>query len=156
MGDLFCDAVPSDWIGRILKIVKQHPDREFLFCTKNPKRYHDFSFPENCILGVTIETNRDELCIRYSRAPRPSERFEAMATLEHPRRFMSNEPIMDFDIEVMVDWARAIAPEICEIGYDNYYRKLPEPPLRKVEQYIAAKRGLGIDVREKKLREALA
>jgi len=149
MGDLFCDAIPNDWIEMILDIVRRYPDREFLFCTKNPRRYHDFEFPENCILGVTIETNRDELCAMFSSAPKPSERFNSFIALKHPRRFQSNEPIMDFDLEVMLDWTRVIAPEVCEIGYDPYFRKLVEPPLSKVKPFIAAKRELGIDVREK-------
>ena len=59
-----------------------------------------------------------------------------MAELRHPRKFISVEPIMDFDLEVLVDWMRQIKPDIVEIGADNYHNCLPEPPWEKVEALL--------------------
>jgi GTP cyclohydrolase II len=48
----------------------------FLLLTKNPERYKDFlgSMPKNVVLGVTIETDSNELYLQHkiSQAPLPS------------------------------------------------------------------------------------
>jgi len=54
MCDLFGDWIPSKWIDMILVTVKENPQHTFQFLTKNPKRYLEFDFPENCWLGATI------------------------------------------------------------------------------------------------------
>ena len=56
MADLFGDWVPPEWIQAILKVIKESPRHTFLFLTKNPIRYHDFYFPQNCWLGATGDT----------------------------------------------------------------------------------------------------
>jgi protein gp37 len=122
MGDLFCKAIPSEWIEEVIKVVAgADPSNTFLFLTKNPRRFFEFlgSFSPNCILGCTIETNRDEIVGKISKAPRVSERYKAMVELDWPRKMLSIEPIMDFDLEVFLDWISHISPEICAIGYDN-------------------------------------
>ncbi len=53
MGDLFGSWVPGEWIGAVIQHVWQFPDTDFLFLTKNPWRYHRFTFPPNAILGPT-------------------------------------------------------------------------------------------------------
>jgi len=76
MGDLFGEWVPAEWIRAVIGHVSRFPGTLFLFMTKNPARYLDFAdeFPGNVILGATIETNRDSLASRVSRAPPPSAR----------------------------------------------------------------------------------
>ena len=54
MADLFGEWVPIDWIQQVIKVAKDNPQHTFQFLTKNPKRYHEFQFPSNCWLGVTI------------------------------------------------------------------------------------------------------
>jgi protein gp37 len=54
MADLFGDWVPAEWINEVLKTVKETPWHTFLFLTKNPKRYLEFQFPNNCWLGITL------------------------------------------------------------------------------------------------------
>jgi protein gp37 len=56
MADLFGPWVPDEWIQQIIDTVKDSPQWNFLFLTKNPKRYLDFDFPENCALGATADT----------------------------------------------------------------------------------------------------
>jgi len=163
MGDLFCLLVPDAVIERVIVIVQGYPDRDFLFCTKNPSRYYDFLdlFTPNCILGTTIETNRDDIYPR-SNAPLPSERYEAFVALDYPRKFLSVEPVMEFDLAVLFEWIKTISPCVCEIGYDNYPERtrrkmgsyLPEPSQRKVRKLIELKQKAGIDTREKTIRKA--
>ena len=144
MGDLWGHWVPNEWIQAILRHIKKFPNTWFLFLTKNPQRYHDFltEMPPNAILGATIETNRDEYFqegykprIAHN-VPLPSERYKAMKTLNWPLKFISIEPIMDFDKETLTEWIRQINPFIVYIGYDNYKWKLPEPTLKKTIELI--------------------
>lgn len=134
MGDMFGDFIPSDWIRRVFDHVRHFPDTDFLFMTKNPKRYLDLlqSIPENAILGVTIETTKDEIVKvdKLSFAPLPSERYEAMKMLEWDRKMVSIEPILDFDLSIFTKWIEDICPFIVYIGYDNYGHKLREPRLK--------------------------
>ena len=53
MADLFGDWIPKEWIDVIIHTAKMLPQHTFLFLTKNPKRYADFEFPQNCWLGET-------------------------------------------------------------------------------------------------------
>lgn len=73
MGDLFGKWVPEEWILKVLNHIRNFPETNFLFLTKNPERYEEFldHFPENVILGATIETTDDWLYKKYniSRAP---------------------------------------------------------------------------------------
>ena len=58
--DMFADNVKFDWIADVLDYIHKFPENTYLFQTKNPKRYHQFfnRFPDNCIYGVTIETDK--------------------------------------------------------------------------------------------------
>lgn len=51
--DMFGDWVSDAEIEAILKNLKDYPQHNFLFLTKNPKRYADFDFPKNCWKGAT-------------------------------------------------------------------------------------------------------
>jgi DNA repair photolyase len=82
-----------------LEVVRANPRTGFFFLTKNPVRYFEFldRMPENARLGATVETNRDEGYERISRAPKPSERLEAMAGLDWPRKVIVVEPVLDLE-----------------------------------------------------------
>ncbi|MCS7136166.1 MAG: DUF5131 family protein [Nitrososphaerota archaeon] len=129
MGDLFGEWVPEEWIRTVVDVTKEQPYVHFMFLTKNPNRYLKFEneFPTNVVLAATIESNRD---YGLSRAPKPSERIEVMKMLKHPYKGIVVEPVMDFDnrfIQALID----IRPVFVYVGYDNYWHKLPEPPLSK-------------------------
>jgi len=135
MGDLFGDWVPREWIQRVIDATRNSPSSEFLFLTKNPGRYTDFDqhYPDNIVFGATIETNRPH---KYSKAPSATERARAMTELDHKRKFVCIEPILDFDINILANMIEDIAPEQVAVGYDNYHHNLPEPPLPKTLQLI--------------------
>jgi hypothetical protein len=136
MGDLFGDWVPSEWIVKVLDAVKRSPSSMFLFLTKNPKKYSDFLdlFPENVVLGATLESN-----IEYSvsKAPKPIERYRSMADIQFSHKLLCIEPIMDFDLETFVQWIKEIRPSIVYVGYDNYNNKLTEPSKTKTQELIS-------------------
>ena len=137
MGDLFSDGVPDEWITAVLRsAMKSHA--RFLFLTKNPARYRRFLdlFPPRSVLGATIETNRDDLTTTISKAPPPSERYVALRDLPWAYKYVSVEPVMDFDLDELVRWIREISPVTVHVGYDNWSSRLPEPPLWKVRELI--------------------
>ena len=129
MGDVaFCKP---KWMQQILARIKQLPDRTFLIQSKNPSVFKNYHFPENVLLGTTIETDRDKLYYGISSAPLPSQRYKAMMKLEHPRKIVTIEPILDFDVKILEEWISNIGPETCYVGYDSKKNFLPEPELSK-------------------------
>jgi len=133
MGDLFGEWVPNEWITKVIDAIRESPTSNFLFLTKNPGRYREFLdfYPENLVLGVTIETNRD---YPVSKAPTTAERYKAMVELPYRNKLISIEPIMDFDLEIFVQWLKDIGPVLVHVGYDNYKNGLSEPSLSKTMQ----------------------
>jgi protein gp37 len=136
MGDLFADSIPVEWISKIIKIIRNFPQASFLFMTKNPRRYLSIEehLPFSVLLGVTIETDRDTS--KFSHAPSPRQRFDAMAALRWRMKFVSIEPICDFDLDELAAWIYTINPQMVAVGYDNYNNFLPEPPLDKTMSLI--------------------
>jgi len=61
MSDLFGDWVPIGWIEEIFDYCKASQQHNYLFLTKNPKRYSDLDFKldNNIWLGTTINTLED-------------------------------------------------------------------------------------------------
>ena len=123
----------------IVRRVSEFPETCFLFQSKDPGIFEGptFSNLPNAYLGTTLETNRD---YGLTRALSPLNRYLVMRRLDHARKFISIEPVMDFELEVLVDWMRQIKPDIVEIGADNYHNCLPEPPWEKVEALLEALR----------------
>lgn len=148
MGDLFGDWVPTEWIEDVLEIIMFSKNSKFLLQTKNPKRFQEFTLPYNTYLGTTIETNRD---YSLSKAPAPFERYYWMKKLiiKPPYKFLSIEPIMDFDLDQLLYWIEEINPSIIEVGADNYKNNLPEPSWDKVERLLKGLREICPDVKEK-------
>lgn len=142
----FCDCI--DWlhedmsnaiIARMLKWFRRYPNIEFLSLTKNPWGYHKIMslIPDNLILGVTIESNRDYP--KISNSPSQSERIELMIHLQDDlntyekknKIFISIEPIMAFDFYEFHNAIEKIDPTFgIAIGYSNNSVKLIEPPLK--------------------------
>ena len=54
MCDLFGDWCQRWWIQAVVNMCVNCPQHTFFFLTKNPKRYVEFKFPENCWLGATV------------------------------------------------------------------------------------------------------
>lgn len=54
--DMFGSWVKKKWIEEVNKMFHRYPQHTFQLLTKNPKRYHNSIFPNNCWLGTTIDT----------------------------------------------------------------------------------------------------
>ncbi|HFC76760.1 MAG TPA: DUF5131 family protein [Candidatus Moranbacteria bacterium] len=153
--DIFANDVPDEWIHDVLDYCNGWSNK-YLFQTKNPRRYLDFIsyFPEQTVLGTTIETNRN---YDISKAPIPKERAYAMGDLfgYNFERMVTIEPLMDFDLDDMVTLIRIAMPHWVNIGADSQKSNLPEPPYYLVKKLIDALNEF-TEVRQKKNLNRLA
>jgi hypothetical protein len=130
-GDIaFCD---TGYLEEIVARITKEPLKTFLMQSKNPQTFNRISFPDNVILGTTLETNRDDVYEGISEAPKPSQRYQDFLELQHPVKMVTIEPVIEFDEEVMIAWIQALDPCMVWLGYDSRSNHLPEAPLEKVK-----------------------
>lgn len=133
--DMFAQNVPSEWIERVLCKCMGY-DNEYLFQSKNPERFYEFKFPYKSILCTTIESNR-----RYPEmgdAPSVESRVEWLeyASKSGWSTMITIEPIMDFDLDPLIDLIGRCNPIQVNIGADSKNHSLEEPPVWKIEELI--------------------
>lgn len=145
--DLWANTVPQDFIEEILHYCRRYDDNEYVFQTKNPVRYMrcGCTFPSSSLFGCTIESTSN---YGVSHSPIPYERMLAMEKLES-RKFITIEPIMDCDVDVLSSWMNLIKPEFVNIGADSKNHYLPEPSAGKIKALISEIQNAGIEIREK-------
>lgn len=132
--DMWAHEAGVDWLLATLKHTCQYPFNRYLFQSKNPSRFLIFIpfMPSDFILGTTIETNRD---YEVSQAPTPEARMLAMRDLPQPK-MVSIEPIMDFDLDILVQWITGIKPLFVSVGADSKRHNLLEPNPEKTKALI--------------------
>ncbi len=134
--DLFAADVPGEWILRILDRLRAYPKNKYLLQSKNPKRFYGFDcYPQDVLLGTTIETNRE---IVDSKAPSVVKRAHALNELSAIgySTMVTIEPIFDFDLDELLDLIVYANPEWVNIGADSKGHGLPEPPPEKIRSLI--------------------
>jgi len=149
-GDIF--FAKKEWMGKILKRVRELPDKTFFFQTKNPEILYNYDWPDNVMLGITLESNR--YYPEISKAPIPWVRYHSFDSLYFPRKIITIEPILDFDMDEFLTWISLISPIRIYIGYDTKRCGLPEPPIEKTRELITQLRENGFKVKEKIIRPA--
>ena len=106
--------------------------------------------PQNVVLMTTLETNRDSQYSGVSKAPLPSQRFQDFLGLDWDRKALVMEPILDFDLNVILDWAKKLKPEAVFIGFESKREcVLPEPSHLKVLDLHKELQGLGLKTYDK-------
>lgn len=85
MSDLFGSWVPRNFIQDIINKIERYPIHQFIFLTKNPKRYSEFEFPSNVWLGVTVTDSDNKSDI---------QRLIDFNTPSHVNTFVSIEPLL--------------------------------------------------------------
>jgi len=147
--DVFAEAVPESAIRDVLAWCREFPN-SYVFQSKNPERFRYFLdlMPERSTLGTTIETNRQDVLDRLSKAPPVFWRAAGLARVRSPK-FLTVEPIMDFDTGPLVDLIAAAAPGFVNIGADSKRHGLPEPSRSKVMHLVDLLQEKGIAVRKK-------
>lgn len=151
MNDLFAKGVPNVFIRKVLEHCKLYPENTYVLQTKNPNRFFEWieTFPANVILGTTIESNR-WIKDHMGEAPHPEERYVAMRDLPTRfKKFITIEPVMDFDVDEFAKWIAEINPAFLNLGADSKGKGLPEPTVEKVMALVAKLHELGVELREK-------
>lgn len=138
--DMWAKGVKYRWIRKVLEHCQKFSgyNTKFLFQSKDPKRFERWRnlIPDQSFLATTIETNRD---YKISNAPSPEKRYEAMVwfvPVTPLYKMVSIEPIIDFDLDILVKWIKMIDPAFVSIGADSKGHNLPEPSWFKVQQLI--------------------
>lgn len=150
--DMWAKEVSSNWKYKVLQHCEKYLTNRYLFQTKNPSGFGGWQFPPNTILGITLESNRAIMDI--SKAPLPLARVVAFATLNYPK-MVSIEPILDFDLDLLVSEISMIAPEFVSIGADSQRHHLSEPSGGKIRELIDALQGITIVKQKDNLKRLL-
>lgn len=134
-GDVaFC---PTPDLEKIIDWIKSFPDRTFLLQSKDPSTFNRVKhlFPENLILGTTIETQNYFITRKLSKAPDPFQRYVDLCNIVHPLKMVTIEPVLRFNPDIMIKWMEEIKPCMIWLGYDSKPKenKLPEPALADVK-----------------------
>lgn len=132
-GDIsFCS---TPFLKKIIKRIEEQPNKTFLLQSKNPNTFNRVDIPKNVILGTTLETNRDVLYKGISKAPKLSQRQSELAKIKHDKKMVTIEPVLDFDLDVMVRWVKEIDPVVVWLGFDSKNNNLPEPSIKKFNRF---------------------
>jgi protein gp37 len=83
MADLFGAWVPDNWIEEVFAVCRANPQWNYIFLTKNPKRYVGLDFPATAIVGATVTHQA-----MVERTERAFSMFDA------PAKFVSCEPLL--------------------------------------------------------------
>ncbi len=157
-GDLsFCDpAFAAEIIAAVRRKNARCPDKTYYFQSKAPACFAEVlhTLPGNAVVLTTLETNRDKDYDRYSKAPPPSERYEQFRGLDYPRKVVTIEPVMDFDVDIFAEWIISLRPEYVWLGYNSRpaEARLPEPSAGKLRAFIRMLTKAGVSIRPKDLR----
>jgi hypothetical protein len=65
------------------------------------------------------------------------------------RKFVTIEPVLDFDVDILANWIRIINPEFLNLGADSKNHNLPEPTVEKIMALVDKLKTYGIELREK-------
>ena len=137
--DLFASSIPDEWIEKTLVKCQGYSNR-FLFQSKNPFRMAAFLSKDLLnrpfVCCTTLETNRWYPSVMYN-SPTPTQRVEGMSSLPATiSRYVTIEPILDFDLVSFVGMIQSIGPAQVNIGADSGNNNLPEPSAGKVYDLI--------------------
>jgi len=166
--DLFSDEIPVTDIIEVLTHLSKFPDNKYVLQTKNPLRLADMLefhlpdyFPPTLMIGTTIETNRQDVLDRVSKAPSAESRSLGMskilresrtvgiAHVQGAEKFLTVEPIMRFDCDELVRLIKQANPDFVNIGADSKGHGLEEPTRDEVMGLAEALGKVGIRINKK-------
>lgn len=132
MADLFGEWVPQEWIDQVVEAVRDNPQWNFLFLTKNPSRLIDIEWPQNAWVGTTVDIQ-----------PRVEPAKEAFRKINATVKFLSCEPLkemLDFGDMSMFDWL-IVGGQSKSSGEPEF-----QPEWRWVESLISQARLSGLKI----------
>lgn len=147
--DMFSDATNMMHIADVLAHCRKY-DNEYVFQTKNLEKLLVAKevFPEKYMVGTTVETNRADLLAELSKAPPPEERLKVFRSLRC-RKFITIEPVLDFDAESFASMILTSGADFVNIGADSKGHDLKEPSKENLIDFINRLLSGGIQIRKK-------
>lgn len=137
--DMFAENVENDWIIETLEHCEKHKNNYF-FQTKNPEAFIYYAANIGAIdkfaLCITLETNRHYPEI-MGNSPTPKQRVKAYSKIPYSQKYITIEPMLDFDLDEFVGMIKACKPIQVNIGADSGNNDLPEPSKDKVLKLIS-------------------
>ena len=135
--DLFSVRNGYDWISRTLYHCTKYPENKYLFQTKNPEEmsYWGNALPDNTVICTTLESNR-HYSGHMNNSPHPSSRQLYFRNMIHFDKYITIEPILEFDLLDFVEMIKNCNPIQVNIGADTGNNNLPEPSWFQVESLI--------------------
>jgi len=161
-GDIYFCA--PHFVEQTFKSIEAHKPRKsktYYFQSKAPSifnRYLDWfnGNQDKVILLTTLETNRDEGYRNISKAPLPTTRFHDFLDLEYPRKVVTIEPVLNFDLRIFLTWMHLLKDqgtlEYVWFGFDSKNCGLPEPSTEKAQKFVDELQAYEIEVRGKTLK----
>lgn len=132
MADLFGRWVPAEWINAVLSTARDNAQWNYLFLTKFPKRMSEFTIPDNCWMGTTVD-----LQVRVKNAE------AAFANVGAGVRWLSVEPLLE-----PLRFSRMDLFQWIVIGGASRSSKTPEwhPPFEWIADLVRQAREAGTKV----------
>ncbi|MCJ7447931.1 MAG: hypothetical protein MUO72_09570 [Bacteroidales bacterium] len=127
--DMFAKNIPDEWINKTMEHCRKL-DNTYLFQSKNPQRFMYVIFPPKTKLCTTIETNRWYPGFMND-SPIPTYRSLGLSGYIGDK-YITIEPIMDFDLQDLVYMIKKCNPIQVNIGADSGNNNLPEPSKKKI------------------------
>jgi len=134
--DMFAWIMNHEWVFKTLEHCMKF-DNTYLFQSKNPMNFRIFPCPEKTVYCTTIETNRIYPDVMRN-APRPELRAKYLGKIHLTKKYVTIEPIMDFDLTEFIELIKRCEPIQVNIGADSGGNKLPEPSENKILELIEA------------------
>jgi hypothetical protein len=94
-----------------------------------------------------METNREIDGI--SNAPSPVDRALSMLYIAGFPKFVTIEPVLDFDVHLFASLINGVQPFFVNLGADSKGHNLSEPTVEKIMQLTEKLKEYGIELREK-------
>lgn len=149
--DICANGVQDEWVAAILRHCRMTAYNTYVFQTRNTLRL-DCHFagllPPKCMIGTTIETDRNAPGF----APTPLYRAKGLHNcklIDGATTFLTIEPILDFDLDGMLELIEIAIPSFVNIGADSKGCGLSEPSGDKVLELIDGIQKMGIEIRQK-------
>jgi len=133
--DMFAWDISYEWIIKTIRHCEKF-DNRYLFQSKNPIGFKLISSTDlkNYSLCTTIETNRWYDIMGNS--PYPLGRAIDFSHIDCEEKYVTIEPIMEFDLLELVSAIELVKPVQVNIGGDSQQSSLPEPTAGKIIELI--------------------
>jgi protein gp37 len=150
MADLFGDWVPDSWIEQVFSACEKAPQHQYLFLTKNPKRYAELApkreepFSDNWWFGTTVtnQSDIDKATVSIMETPCDMKCFLSMEPLLG-QIFIKDIAFMNWvivgeqtnpTIEPKDEWVQSIIDE-CRVNDVPVFVKEPLYTRFPIQQY---------------------